>query len=177
MRTDDFWQLISDARAGTGGDPGQVADRLVRALVGRGLPEVVGWQRHLDRVLTASVGADLWGAAYLINSGCSDDDYDSFRGWLMAQGRTVFARAVTEPDSLAELPPVRRAAATGAELTGAAMLGVGDTAHHQLTGAEPGGPGRAAATATDDFWDFDDEDEVRRRLPRLAVLFLEPPEE
>ena len=29
---------------------------------------------------------------------------------------------------------------------------------------------------TSDLWDFDDEDEMTRRLPRLAALFLEPPE-
>jgi hypothetical protein len=26
-----------------------------------------------------------------------------------------------------------------------------------------------------ELWDFDNEDEMQRRLPRLAALFLEPP--
>ena len=27
-----------------------------------------------------------------------------------------------------------------------------------------------------DLWDFDNEEEMRRRLPRLSALFLEPPD-
>ena len=75
-------------------------------------------------MLAASDKEDLWGAAYLINGGCSDDGFDHFRGWLMTQGREVFARAVAEPDSLAELPQVRAAALSGAEFEAEEMLSV-----------------------------------------------------
>ncbi|MFE5591185.1 DUF4240 domain-containing protein [Streptomyces sp. NPDC056549] len=33
-------------------------------------------------------------AAYMVNGGCCDDGFDYFRGWLIAQGRNVFERAV-----------------------------------------------------------------------------------
>jgi hypothetical protein len=42
---------------------------------------------------------DLWGAAYLINGGSSDDGFDYFRGWLLTRGSAAWARASRGPDT------------------------------------------------------------------------------
>lgn len=175
MNTNEFWALIGDA-ARDGGTPDTVADRAAKALATRDASEIVGFERHLRRVLDASYKVDLFGAAYLINGGCSDEGFDAFRGWLMAQGREAFARAVGEPDSLAELPAVKRAAVTGEELGSEKMLAIAARAHREATGADLPEETPTKRPDTDDFWDFDDEDEVRRRFPRLAALFAEAPE-
>ncbi|MBO4207328.1 DUF4240 domain-containing protein [Micromonospora echinofusca] len=178
MRTDEFWAVIERARTGADGRVGTIAERVTAELADRDPAEIVGFDRHLARVLAASYREDLWGAAYLINGGCSDDGFDYFRGWLMAQGRAVFARAVTEPDSLAELPVVRRAAATGEEFEGGEMLSVALHAYQRATGTElPTDPDPVPGPDLDGFWDFDDEEQAQRRLPRLAALFVAPPEE
>ncbi|MFL6076856.1 MAG: DUF4240 domain-containing protein [Mycobacteriales bacterium] len=39
--------------------------------------------------MAESYQGDLWGAAYLINGGASDDGFDYFRGWLIARTRGV----------------------------------------------------------------------------------------
>ncbi|HET9518281.1 MAG TPA: DUF4240 domain-containing protein, partial [Actinoplanes sp.] len=157
--------------------PGDVAKRAVAELAAGDPEQIVAWGRHLDKVLAASYTEDLWAAAYLINGGCSDEGFDDFRGWLVAQGREVVARAVREPDSLAELPVVRASADSGAELYGGEVLRIARSAYREATGA-PLPPGEAVTRApSDDFWDFDDSDEMRRRLPRLSALFLEPPQE
>ena len=44
----------------------------------------------------------LWGAAYVINGGCSDDPFVDFRASLISRGRQVFERALSDPDSLAD---------------------------------------------------------------------------
>jgi hypothetical protein len=176
MNTSEFWALIGEA-ARDGGTPDTVADRAAAALATRDAGDIVGFERHLRRVLDASYKVDLFGAAYLVNGGCSDEGFDAFRGWLMAQGREAFASAVAEPDSLAGLPAVRRAAQTGEELGSERMLAVAAEAHRRATGdALPEEPATKRPN-TDDFWDFDDEDEVRRRFPRLAALFNEAPAE
>lgn len=178
MRTDDFWQLIDQARVGAGDEPEAVAARTVALLAERAPEEIVGYARHQHRVLAASYRVDLWGAAYLINGGASDDGFDYFRGWLMTQGRTVFARVVAEPDSLAELPRVRAAALSGEEFECADMLAVPWDAYRKATAADlPVDRETAGLPDLAEFWDFDDEDEARRRLPRLAALFVEPPAE
>lgn len=178
MRTDEYWALIDQARSAAGGVAESVPAHVSAVLARRAADDIVGFDRHQQRVLTASYRVDLWGAAYLINGGCSDDGFENFRGWLITQGRAVFARAVAEPDSLADLPAVRRAATTGVELELAEMLDAARRAYRQVTGDDlptPTDPVRRPELGA--FWDFDDEDEVRRRMPRLAALFAEPPEE
>ncbi|MFF5176085.1 DUF4240 domain-containing protein [Micromonospora sp. NPDC000089] len=178
MRTEDFWQLIEQARAGGGGEAPAVAARAVALLAERDPEEIAGYAQHQRRVLAASHRVDLWGAAYLINSGAAADDFEAFRGWLMTQGRAVFARAVAEPDALAELPRVRAASLSGEEFRCPQMLTVPWDAYRKATATElPAERDPVATPDLNDFWDFDDEDEARRRLPRLAALFVEPPQE
>ncbi|TDB90080.1 DUF4240 domain-containing protein [Micromonospora fluostatini] len=178
MRTDDFWRLIDEARAGAGGAPDAVAARAVALLAARDPAEILGYAQHQQRVLAASYTVDLWGAAYLINGGASDDGFEYFRGWLMTQGRAVFARAVGAPDSLAELPQVRAAALSGEEFECEDMLAVPWDAYRKATAADlPTDRDPVPVPNLDDFWDFDDEDAARQRLPKLAALFVEPPVE
>ena len=177
MRTDDFWAVIDRATADRPGSPDEVAQRATADLATRDPEEIVAWGRHLDKVMAASGKEDLWAAAYLINGGCSEEGFDNFRGWLIANGRDVVARAVREPDTLAELPSVRAAASTGAVFEAEEVLGIAAGAYQQATGddmppseAPPGRPDPAM------LWDFDNEEEMQKRLPRLSELFLEPPD-
>jgi Protein of unknown function (DUF4240) len=177
MRTDDFWAVIDRATADRPGSPDDLAERAADDLATRDPEAIVAWGRHLDRVMAASGTEDLWAAAYLINGGCSDDGFDNFRGWLIAHGRDAVAEAVRTPDSLAELPAVQAAADNGAVFEAEAVLTIAEVAYSQATGS--GLPPREAPVPRPDpamLWDFDDEDEMRRRLPRLAALFLEPPD-
>lgn len=43
----------------------------------------------------------LWGAAYVINGGCSDDCFYDFRSALISRGRRAYERALADPDGLA----------------------------------------------------------------------------
>ncbi|HET6531749.1 MAG TPA: DUF4240 domain-containing protein [Actinoplanes sp.] len=177
MRTDDFWAVIARATADRPESPDEVAKRAVGELATRDPAEIVAWGRHLDKVMAASGREDLWAAAYLINGGCSDDGFDHFRGWLIANGREVLARAVAEPDTLADVPAVRRAAATGAVFEAEEVLTIAERAYEQATGGElPPSQVRWSKPDAAELWDFDDEAEMGRRLPRLAALFLQPPE-
>ena len=173
MRTHDFWAVI-DRATDRPGSPDEVAKRAAAELATRDREEILGWDRHLGKVLAASGTQDLWAAAYLINGGCSEDGFDAFRGWLIAHGREAVARAVADPDSLAELPEVRAAARTGAVFEAEEVLSIGAEAYALATGTElarpESGPPRPRA---DDLWDFDNEEEMRRRL---SALFLEPPD-
>ncbi|BCJ51578.1 hypothetical protein Asp14428_30530 [Actinoplanes sp. NBRC 14428] len=177
MRTDDFWAVIDRATADRPGSPDEVAKRATADLAALDPTEIVAWGRHLDKVLAASGKEDLWAAAYLINGGCSDEGFDNFRGWLIANGRETLARAVRDPDSLADVPAVRAAATTGAVFEAEEVLTIAEVAYREATGDEfppsDSPPGRPDPSM---LWDFDDEDEMQRRLPRLSSLFLEPPE-
>ena len=177
MRTDDFWAVIDRATADRPASPGDVAKRAAAELATRDPAEIVAWDRHLGKVMAASGKEDLWAAAYLINGGCSDDGFDHFRGWLIAHGRDVVAKAVREPDSLADLPTVQAAASTGAVFEAEEVLSIAAKAYEQATGTElPSSDVAVTRPDPADLWDFDNEDEMARRLPQLSALFLEPPD-
>ncbi len=177
MRTDDFWAVIARATADRPASPAEVAKRAAADLATRDPEEIVAWGRHLDKVMVASGTEDLWAAAYLINGGCSDEGFDNFRGWLIAHGRETVAQSVKSPDSLAGMPAVRAAAENGAVFEAGAVLSIAAEAYAQATGDElPAGERPVTRPDAADLWDFDDEEEMQRRLPRLSGLFLAPPD-
>lgn len=177
MDTEDVWRLIEQARADTGGDDEKaVAARMTALLAQRGPAEIVAFAQPLEDLLITSYRADLWAAAYLINGGASDDVFDNFRGWLVAQGRAVYDQALADPDSLAELPSVLAAAQADAALDGEDILYVAMHAHQRATGEQLPPDAvtiRYPPLGPDWEFDFDDQAEMRRRLPRLTALYYQ----
>ncbi|MFJ9676868.1 DUF4240 domain-containing protein [Streptomyces sp. NPDC101194] len=176
MDRTDFWNLIDDARAQVTDptDAEAVVERARELLAARPVEEIVAAQQLLWDLMAASYRAPLWAAAYTINGGCSDDGFDYFRGWLTAQGREVFERVVADPDTLAELPVIRAAAAEGEEVECESMLALAWEAHRAATGEDlPGGSFSIRYPALDPEWDFDfdDAERVALRLPNLAALY------
>jgi len=179
---DGFWGLVEDARGGvddTVADPDGVADALTKVLCVLEADEIAGFGVELARRQVESYRWDLWAAAYLINSRGSEDGFDSFRGWLIAQGREVWEAALGDPDSLADVVDEDRP--EGFEgFDGEGLLHVGSHAYKNVTGDEsaywkavdseaPDTPDLPAGKEID----FDDEDDLHAHLPRLAALYLE----
>ncbi|MFI6060286.1 DUF4240 domain-containing protein [Streptomyces sp. NPDC051286] len=176
MDTTDFWNLIDDARTQVAdpADAEAVVERASALLAARSLHEIVAAQQLFWDLMAASYRAPLWAAAYTINGGCSDDGFEYFRGWLIAQGREVFERVVADPDALAELPEIRAAAPEGEEVECERMLGIAWDAHRAATGTDlPGGSFTIDYPALDPEWnfDFDDAERVALRLPKLDALY------
>ncbi|MEW2051257.1 DUF4240 domain-containing protein [Streptomyces sp. NPDC005476] len=178
MNKQQFWQLIEAARnqASNPNDGEAVAREATSLLASRSVEEIIAVEQVLWELMVDSYTNPLWAAAYIANGGCSDDGFDYFRGWLIAQGREVFERVVAEPDALAELPIVQASAADGVDLEGEDMLGIAWNAHISATGDQlPTSPPTIRYRELDPTWnfDFDDHGEMTRRLPRLAALYLE----
>ncbi|MFD3522564.1 DUF4240 domain-containing protein [Streptomyces sp. NPDC058653] len=178
MDKDQFWQLVETARAreSGGADEEAVAGRASDLLAARPVEEILAAQQALWDVMADSYTNPVWAAAYLINGGCSDDGFDYFRGWLLAQGRDTYTRVIADPDSLADLPAVRAAAAEAGDVECESVLGICWNAHIKATGEQlPTGVFTIRHGALDPAWnfDFDDRAEMRRRLPRLSALFLD----
>ncbi|MFD3502967.1 DUF4240 domain-containing protein [Streptomyces sp. NPDC058678] len=178
MNEQQFWQLIAAARDQSL-DPDEsetVARETTSLLATRPAEEMVAAQQVLWDLMAASYTNPLWAAAYVINGGCSDDGFDYFRGWLIGQGRKVFERIIADPDALAELSIVQASAADGRDLEGEEMLSIAWNAHIIATGEQlPADAFTIRYPEPDPAWDFDfdDRDEMARRLPRLVALHLE----
>jgi uncharacterized protein DUF4240 len=173
---ESWWSLVGEARMSVADpDDGEVVAAALTDRLATLDPEAIAtYAAPMWAALAASYTTDLWGAAYLINGGCSDDGFDYFRGWLMSQGRDAYERIVADPDALAELPAVIRAVAKGIELEAEEMLGAVTTAYRRCTGEDlPIGYFTILDPELEPMWDFDDDGEAAARLPRLFSLCLD----
>lgn len=182
MDRDEFWAIVDRAREGvedtrTGEGAEEVAERVGERLAELGGEAAVAFDLRYDTLGQESYDWNLWGAAYLMKGGCSDDAFDYFRGWLVAQGRSTWERALADPDTLAEL---------GVDpdddfLECEEMLSVGSAAFDEdeeffaasdAARAEfPAETFHGGPLLGDDF-DHEDDGEVRTRYPRLAEIYL-----
>lgn len=103
MDSTAFWKLIDKSRQAAEGDPEQQLEELGSLLDELSADEIVGFQHIFDSYFETSYTWPLWGAAYVIGGGCSDDGFDYFRGWLISRGEKIFTAAVAAPDGLASL--------------------------------------------------------------------------
>lgn len=162
MNRDEFWAIIEATPSDS--DPYERAEAVQEALCERSAEEIVDFERHMASLLTESYSWKLWGAAYLINGGCSDDGFDYFRGWLILQGKAVFENAIANPDSLADVPELEE------DVECEDILGVAWSAYESVTGDEM----PMVSIELPDLgegWDFDDDEEMEQRYPKLFAKF------
>ena len=171
-----FWRLIELSRKGSEGDLYVQLDNLRHRLMKLSEEELRSFDRVFWDLMNESYRADLWGAAYIIKGGCSDDSFDYFRAWLIMQGKQPFTEALRNPDGLA--PRARRDHEIGSEFEFEDILGIAGAIYAAKTGRSDfyqNQPARQASLVGDlDAWsDVDSTAEHTRRLyPRLCKLFL-----
>ncbi|WP_406177657.1 DUF4240 domain-containing protein [Streptomyces sp. NBC_00996] len=170
MDETEFWELVDTTREAAEGDPEEQADLLVERLVQLDPDAVLDFARHFEARYNRAYRWDLWGAAWVLLDGASDDAFDFFRCWLIGQGREVFEGAVHDPDSLADLLEDfdEEIDGDGEELGYAA-----DEAYEQLTGVVAPDLGIPPATAEPQgtALDLENESVVAERYPKLWERF------
>jgi hypothetical protein len=160
MDKQSFWELLEGLDPETAG--GELAARL-DALE----PEAIAaFQRHFDEEHARACTWPLWGAAYLMEGGCSDDGFIDFRHGLISRGRKIFESALADPDSLADL--LDEDDFLSNEEFGSVAMEI----HGSKAGGEiPRGDVEAPADPSGEGWDFDDEGLCAARLPKLWAKF------
>ncbi|UGY95005.1 DUF4240 domain-containing protein [Streptomyces gobiensis] len=171
MHEDEFWELIDSSRAAAEGDPVDQAELLVERLVQLDPETVTDFARHFEARYNRAYRWDLWGAAWVLLDGASDDVFDAFRCWLIGQGREVFEGALhNDPDALAELLEDFDAEVDG---DGEELGYAADEAYEQLIGSElpelglPEPPEEPEGTPID----FENDQVMADRFPRLWARF------
>ena len=101
MPAEKFWHIMQRA-AESRHDPDAHVNALRALLRELTLEEIISFEVAFRRYLNKAYTWDLWGAAYLINAGCSDDGFEYFRRWLVSRGRQVYEAALANPDSLSQ---------------------------------------------------------------------------
>ena len=163
MSEEDFWELIGTVSCDESGELDVSA--LQTALEARTPMEIIAFAEVFDRLHASSFGWDLWGAAYVLNGGCSDDGFDYFRAWLIGRGRQAFEAVTTEPDRLVDF------ASEGVECE--ELLYVASQAFEAVTGSADMPFSRTPLPELGEDWDFDDPELMRARYPKLWTKFGE----
>ena len=101
MERETFWELIDEARADMV-DVFEVSPALTDLLLTSEPEEIVSFAQHMKDVLAESYRWDLWAVAFIVNGGSSDDGFEYFRGWLIAQGRERFQAAMENPANVGD---------------------------------------------------------------------------
>ena len=169
MTDDQFWDLIAASRDQfdphrRDGNMDRQSARMQQLLEALDAAAVAEFLRLFNRHYRDAYRWDLWGAAFIIASGCSDDGFMDFRNWLISMGRDVYAAALADPESLA-------AAARAPGVEDIFFEGFGSIAYMVLEdrGQEPDDdePGDADEPAGQRWT----EDDLQQRFPKLWEAF------
>jgi hypothetical protein len=172
MNVEQFWKLIESSRSGfdpdrTDGNMEQQCEELRQLLLKLPPEEILEFRNHLLQQMEAAFHWDLWGAAYIIAGGCSDDGFADFRSWLISMGRRVFEAAVSNAESLVEV-----ADSPGVEdVFFEEFQYVPAQVYEELTGREaPAYAGQAPVEPAGERW-REDEGNLGQRFPKLWARY------
>jgi hypothetical protein len=162
---DRFWRLMEETRSAAGNDTGRQSGLLKDRLTELSPQAIIDFDRTRHRLDRRAYTWKLWGAAMVIEDGCSDDCFRDFRAYLISLGRGPYEQALRNPDSLAPI--------------------VHDEEAGDWENADDVAPDAYSSVTGDDF-PLDDSDlsgrpagpqinmseaALRRRYPRLAARF------
>jgi hypothetical protein len=101
MNEHQFWELI-EAGKRAHGDSGEFLDLVAGSVKGFGADGAKQFDEHIAQCMKRAYSWRLWGAAYIMCGGCSDDGFEYWRQWLIGQGRAIWSAAIADPESLAD---------------------------------------------------------------------------
>ncbi|WP_138223091.1 DUF4240 domain-containing protein [Nibricoccus aquaticus] len=166
MTLDEFWTLIEQTKDASA-DIDERTEVLRAKLSRLSTEDVAAFDRRFTETLDRAYSHDLWGAAYIIQGGCSDDAFWDFRSVLISMGKDAFERAIRDPDSLASL-----SAEDLDELYAEGFQYVAGSIYEERTGvllerSHPHPPKPVGEKRSDD------PDELRKRWPKLFAKHWE----
>lgn len=101
INQDTFWELIEQSKI----QPKDPERWLRDQLTAMGEKQAMMFGTIANAYATLADEYGLWTAATVIDESCySEQEFYSFRMWLVGQGREVYMAALADPDSLADGP-------------------------------------------------------------------------
>jgi Protein of unknown function (DUF4240) len=162
MNIEEFWRLIENSKRGVD-DCDEQSQKLSELLAELEPQEIAGFDAIMRQQLIEAYRWDLWAAAYIINGGCSDDGFEYFRGWLIAQGQDYFEAALKNPEDAAA------GVSEGGDVECESILYVANQAYEEKTGSKMQLTNiRYPSEPKGQSWD---EDKVEELYPKLAQRF------
>lgn len=173
---DWFWAIVETTLPHVSDQEAQLT--VMQSRVAEMSPDqLIRFGRTFDQIMRDSYSWDLWGAAYVIMGGASDDGFEYFRLWLISRGRTVFEQAAADPDSLAASVPADAVDALDFEM----LAYPAREEFVRKTGREPGATEQLQPEmfypniAPSGVAFAEDPSELAQRYPRLWARFGQNP--
>jgi hypothetical protein len=170
MDEQQFWKIVAAGKRKSLDDLDQQLDAVRKRLQKLPPREVAAFYRLFNKKLATAYTWDLWGAAYLINGGCSDDGFYYFHAWLISRGQATYTAAIQNPDSLAKVVDPERDDHEFEELWYVAL-----DVYREMTSEDMPEKVRSVrwpARPKGKNWDFDDNEEVIKRFPALVRRYF-----
>ena len=99
MNEQNLWKLVQDAKEAKP-TAYQQTQYLTRVISSYSAQSILSLKNIYWKLLKSSFTADLWAAAYVLNNGCSEQNFLYFRNWLILQGQSTFKKAIQDPECL-----------------------------------------------------------------------------
>jgi hypothetical protein len=161
-----FWGLVESARADADDDTERESELLEERLSKLPPRQIVRFQQIRRQMDERAYTWDIWGAAFVIDDGCSDDCFRDFRAYLISLGPRAFAAALRDPDSLA--PIVQDAEEGDWENAD----DVAPDAYQTATGDDfPADSSDLSGSPRGEPWDDRSQETLVQRYPALAARF------
>ncbi|MGL4422625.1 MAG: DUF4240 domain-containing protein [Gemmataceae bacterium] len=172
MTVDEFWKLIDATKKS---DPDEHVEKLIGKLSKLPPDTILEFGQHWRTLHSAAYTWKLWGAAYIINGGCSDDGFIDFRSWLLLKGEPIYTAALADADSLSKVRVEEDEAQCECYPAPMAYEKATESPDHEAFyeaySARFGESGGDQEEPAGENWDFDDEAEMKKRLPKLWKKF------
>ena len=160
MNIEEFWLIIEKGK--NSDEPEEIVSEELKKL---STNDIESYQEHFDFLFNQSYQWNLWGAAYLIGGGCSDDGFTDFRYGLISKGREIYENALKDPEFLASLD-------TNIEIDNESFGYVAQGVYEEITGNEISRKEfENQSDPIGEEWDFDDEHKNKKFLPKLTKLY------
>jgi len=162
MDEETFWKLIDRTREASGGDFKKQRNLMFDELIFLSVDEILALESIMLNLMDNAYDAALWDAAWIMNCGCGDDGFEDFRGWLIAQGKDVYEKALVDPESLVDKMEINERADDGF------VLYIFTKAYGHKTGSEIHVKYREQPLLRGTTWE---EEKKSSRFPKLAAKF------
>jgi hypothetical protein len=97
MPEEIFWQIIKTTKKQSKNNYQVQCQLLTICLAKLSSQEIIQFDRTFAVLMANSYSFRLWEPAYSLNGGCSDDAFEYFRSWLIAQGKNKFYWTIKYP--------------------------------------------------------------------------------
>lgn len=164
MNEEEFWKLIDQSRQAAGNNYQLQPGTLKSVLLKLDAFSIEAFNNRFVALMAFSYDSKLWGAAYVINGGCSDDCFEYFRHYLIGQGKTRFYNTLKDPDGCADWVKSED------EVTWEGLQYAAADAYKQKTGKDITASYNGKYELKGKLFD---ENTVAAQYPRLARKFLD----